>query len=340
MIARVSALVFRGVLLPTTCLWACGGESGLLGGSPDNPGEQSPLGQVLRAGHGAASATAEDARSGLTVAVQAVVEASTQAGQLTTQGRLVQDAPGGAFRFEPSTDGRMFVGFFDPDGNRQEFFFSYLRVDGQGQTADDILGNNHDLEVRIESPDGQVNVTIRSVRQGARVNATVVGTATRDGVTFEVNLTAVEDTLIREIDTSGSHFRNQSTLQGTMTAADLLLTANQSFEFELVTTRGVTSSSGTSANTSGTRIQHTLQHGGDEYRWEGVQIRRNFRDGTISEADTFWRAEGQVLRNGQPFGRYMLDAELVDRRNGRGFLHVDLHIPNEVVRVETWGQLQ
>ena len=317
-----------------------GGDSTDTPSNPGTPGETQDLSQVgrlLEQAHRVPAQASQEAQTALTASIQAVVEASRLAGgAITTSGRLVQSAPRGAFSLQPSAGDALEVVFFDENENRREFAFTYVRLETASTTADDILNGDHRLEVGVTNPDDTIAVTIRSTRVGRQVNGQVEGKYSDAGITYQLDLTLDDTTLIREIDLAGSHFKNEATLQGMITAPDLSLTVRQNFAFELIT-----SSSGAtfSANTSDTIIQHTLVIGDDDYVWDGVQIRRNFRDGTISEADTYWQANGVVRRNNAAFGEYALDAQLLDP-DGQGFVYVDLQLPNEVIRLESWGQLQ
>lgn len=311
---------------------ASSGQSGQDGGTT-----ASQVGQLLEQTHRVPAQATQEAQTALNAAMQAIVEASRLAGgAITTSGRLVQDAPQGPFRLEPAASGPLNVVFYDAEQKRREFAFVYLRLDTVNTTADSILNSNHDLEVDIATPDGQIDVTIRSTRSGRDVDGRLEGKYTDKGTEYQLDLTLDDTTLIREIDTSGTHFKNSTELQGSITAPGLDLTVNQSFAFELITSSGGATFS---ANTSDTVISHQLTVGDDEYIWDGVQVRRNFRDGTISEADTYWQASGVIRRNGADYGEYKLNAQLLDN-DGQGFVYVDLQLPNEVIRLESWGQLQ
>lgn len=310
---------------------ACGGE--------DDP-DVGRVTQAVFVGHGGASGVFENGRLALETAVAAGFEATRLAGAVTPvlTGRLTQNAVGGPFAYAPSEDGKLHVDFFDAGQRRQASFTFTEMVAADMSSPSALLNSNHLLEIRVEADGGAFDYVGRSERIGATLDATVKGLYTYEGVRYTLDLRYRDVSLISEIDLSGAHFKSTTRSEGTISGPSVELTVDEDSAFELVSTRG--SGESTTASTTESTINSSVRVDGDELRWENVRIRRNFRDGTVSEADTFWQADGRVLRNGQDYGRYALRANVIDRSTGRGFLYVDLVLPGERVQLEQWQQLQ
>lgn len=182
---------------------------------------------------------------------------------------------------------------------------------------------------------GDIDLVFRSEPspQGTRIRvAGRYGSPNFAGVSFEADLTGLVSGF-SEVDSTGSHSLNDTTVRGTIAAEGFRQTVDTRSRFEFVSVRGGAGqlrSSSTSENWN----NNTVAWGGSMYRWNNVKRQRSFRDGKESELDTYWNAVGSITRDGVEFGRYRKTMAAV------GTSVIDLRfqvvLADRVVDVERW----
>lgn len=318
--------------------------SGTLGGgeTPADPGTgrvedenvpprptEGDLGAALALVHGLGGGILSDAETLLERAIDAARIASEEAGRPTLTGRLSQRAPGSSeVIYAPSDDEHLTLDVFAEDGAPLRIVLRFDRAQGQGRFPAEILGADHDLAV-YAFINGVWDATVESRRAGAEIAIVVSGAVTRDGRALEVAL-RFSGTRRGEVDSTGSSSQVSLTGTGAIRGPDLDVEVSETFEAEVVT------AGGDSATASTSRVAHVARLFGRTYRYEDVVVRRNFRDGVPSDVDGFWRADGRVQEGGATVATYALDAEVVDRRQGTGFVVVWLRLPTGDVELERW----
>lgn len=287
---------------------------------------------ALQSAHEGARVLAEDTEQMLWLGLEAVRRASLATGRLTMTGRLRQTGPGGDFRFEPANNNALTVDMFDEERQPLTLVFTFERTEGQGSNADEFLRNDHDIAVRVEVAHA-LNLHLVSRRVGTHVSANVTGSRTLNDVPLDVALT-YQGTRTFEVDSTGSSATTILRSTGRITGPGFEVDVAEDFEAQLV------SSSLGSANASTSRVGNVVRADGQTYTFDSVLVRRNFRDGVPNDVDRSWRAEGRILRDGVAMGQYRLDAEVIDRQRGRGFVVVSVDFPEGSLELERWQQLQ
>jgi len=158
---------------------------------------------------------------------------------------------------------------------------------------------NHLLEYSAKlKPDndiGNVNLSLRSQRQGSTLSVSLSGSAVFDGQTHTLNLTYTQQVL-SDFGPGSIEFHHQDTLQGSLSSPSFQIQVNETYDFRLV------GSSSLVMQTIRT-LNNTWSEGGQQFRLQNGLIKKVFRDGNPIELD-FWTAQGDLLRGGVRVGGF------------------------------------
>jgi hypothetical protein len=269
------------------------------------------------ASHNLGSVITTEGQTSANVAVEGVFTASQAAGtgQVVTTGTLTQQ--GQAFAYAPSPSDRLVVEF--GDGTAIDFWIDEIAGDSTSAAA--FLNNDHEFQYRV-AVDGKIDMTFESRRQAGSLAAGAVGSYVHEGVDYDIDL-SMAGAYDFESDSTGTYFRDEHRTTGSITASGYDLDVDETWYFELVT-----SDSG-SAQAATRTVANSLQLGGDTFDWVDVATAKSFRNGKPSEIDTYWKARGEILRNGEQHGTYRLDL------GAPAFIHMVVDLPTGPVEVES-----
>jgi hypothetical protein len=274
----------------------------------------------------APAAVSVNALETVTLSGQAVEMASVQAGlgQVVTTGTLTQTA--GGFLYSANPGDRMVVVFSNQ--RRIELFITALEGDlSQGSAG--FFDGDHRFTVRVVVTD-EMDAVFESVQQGGQRRIGIEGAITVEGVSYRIDAQAAGTTFF-ENDSTGSNFRSQTRTTGTITAEGFALDIDEEWSYEMVTTSG---SRGGSASAATRQLGNVLRLGDETYTWEGVSVQFSYRDGKPSQLDTYWQAQGVVLRDGRVYGTYRKDAQDFGG-DGGGYVKFVLDTSDGVIELES-----
>lgn len=288
---------------------------------------------ALASGYAAPAAVVDGAISHVSLAVEAVFLASRLTGgqQLVTTGTLTQLEPNSTrFSYSDAPNDRLRAELIGEPPI--EFIITLMEGDFSGE-ADDFLGGPHDLSVRVIITD-QVDVeyTSRQWRDSPLVNRgprqqTARGSFVWQGTRYEADVRS-DGTYSFEIDNTGFEFRTQSLYAGTITTDGYLMNVDESWDY--ISVSAVMESGGQRISSSSTRtLNNTWTVNGVEYRYDNAVIQTALRNGRPIELDTTWLGEGELLRNGEAYGRLELGIQL-------SFVKVWLVLPDRRIELQSW----
>lgn len=291
-------------------------------GATEETGATAPdLTASIIAAHGVGSQVVSNGDASAQLAAQAVefATASVGSGELVTTGTVEQR--GSQYAYDPSPDDALVVVLEDAPRTT----FRIHAMDGDFSSASAFLAGDHELRFAVEV-EAQMTLEIGSVRRNGAFDTSAAGTILVEGLDLDVDVHA-RGTSTSEVDSTGSRFHSAFTTTGTVTGPAFDLVLDETWDFELVT------AGDESAQSAVRTLANTLSTDGDDYDWVDVRTQKSYRDGRPSELDTFWTAQGQLLRNGQPFGAYRLDADPIGEDSG-GFVLFMLDLPEGSFELE------
>lgn len=206
----------------------------------------------------------------------------------------------------------------------------FVVKDAQGNmtaaTATAWLFSPHRLHYTHRMP-GQAEADISLSFDGSRFQAKVKGWSMVSGVRYAVDLTASGQSVTRR-DYHGQEAQTQYNLSGKIKSDRFSVEVNEQHAFGLAAATNLrmpNSMRGSASRFNGT-LNNVLRVGEDEYKFDNVQIQTDVkgRGGTGSAGVT--NATGQVLLNGKPFGRCVLQAGRVFLETEGGQIILDLPI--------------
>lgn len=290
---------------------ACGGpERPGAGGSKAGPTVGTQKASLTEA-HRAPEEVRTYGSAAASLVVNAIQSASVRArtGQPVTYGTLTNEG------WAPEPADRLVV---QAEDARYEVTVDGL--DGDFASADAFLAGDHLLDAQVT--DGASALDLRLTREGATRQIHVAGRLQVDGVTYQVDLTAA-GTERFDNDTSGTAYADHHQVSGTVDWNGAHLLVDETWDFELV-------SSGRTASSAVRTIRNRLDAAGRTFLFDGVRLKKAFRDGNPTEVDTFWEASGAITADGAPFGSYALD------QSDAAFIKLLLRLPDQTVEVESW----
>ncbi|MFT3712839.1 MAG: hypothetical protein QM817_34740 [Archangium sp.] len=196
----------------------------------------------------------------------------------------------------------------NPQGGRAEFQVRVVQTDNpneffRGNWALDFhvtVANKFDLDLTGQSTQGSFTGSGR-------------GTVTVDGVVNQVDVRSVGTTYF-ESDSTGSEYRNQYRLTGTLSRGIVTRQVDEQWTFRMVTSR---LNGRTSSASDAVRVDSgSLRIGADEYRWTNCRTAKAFTDGKPSQ-ESFWSARCDAFtRNGAPFAQYRVTTQNFGQSGG------------------------
>lgn len=206
----------------------------------------------------------------------------------------------------------------------------FVVKDAQGNmtaaTSTAWLFSPHRLHYTHRMP-GQAEADISLSFDGSRFQAKAKGWSMVSGVRYTVDLTASGQSVTRR-DYHGQEAQTQYNLSGKITSEGFSVEVAEQHSFGLAAATNLrmpNSMRGSASRFNGT-LNNVLRVGEDVYKFDNVQIQTDMkgRGGTGSAGVT--GATGQVLLNGKPFGRCVLQAGSVFLVTEGGQIHLDLPI--------------
>lgn len=278
----------------------------------------------LSLAQGLSEQTYQSGAEAVEIAVAAAFFASGDQGRITTTGTVRVSEQGSSY--EPGPSDRMQVYLHSGD----RWTFEFIQQQGSDDSAEAFMTGDHLLHLRAQGPEG-FEAEIHTGRQGQQRQATLRGSASSASETyiFDLSYIGTEDF---ESDSTGASYRADFSVAGTVRAPGFELAASERWRFELV------SGTGPGAYTANTaeRVQDgRLSVDGSVYDYRGLTTRRAFRDGAPTEIDTYWGAEGQVLKDGSPWGQAALRMTTIEQA-GTGSIQFGLRTPDALLVLESW----
>lgn len=279
----------------------------------DVPSEPS---DVLRSAHALPQTIGDEGQSSAEVTTNSVWMASQLAGQgqVVTTGTLVQQGDG--FAYDPEPRDALVVSL--SDGTRVVLVVHAMEGDVSG-TPGGFLDGDHRLEYEVAVPD-RLDMRFGSQRLQGSASSSAVGSYTHQGQAYDVDLERIGSYYF-ESDSTGTHYRDEHRTTGTVQAEGYRLEVDEGWRYELVT------SGDDSASTAQRTVSSGLTVGGTVYDWVDVVTRKSFRDGQPSQTESYWTAEGAILRDGEGFGQYGMELQ-------GPYLRFVVALPAETIEVE------
>ncbi len=248
--------------------------------------------------------------------------------QLVTTGTLkAPEARGGPSRYDPAPADRLV--WERPGQPAAEFFITDLRGDFEDRGSS-FHSHTHRLAYRVAVKD-QMDVAVERARDGGRYEVKLKGWMTLEGQRYSVDLIRRGEDYF-ENDSTGSEFRDDTSVDGTIERPGVRMTVAESSRADLVRYRREY------VMCDRRVLNHTIVAGGKTYRWDDVVVRKNFKNGKISGADsdpTEWVCDGQVLVDGKRFATYVKDLEAF-RKAETGYVLYKIQAPGGAIEVERW----
>jgi hypothetical protein len=249
-----------------------------------------------------------------------VVEAVYQATALSgggMVGRIVNTgtlAPGygGGLQYSPQPQDRLVLNL----GPQQVHEFVVHQAQGNvyAATAAAWMMSPHVLQYTHRLA-GQAEGEMSAQFDGANFDVQVRGWYMQSGTRYDINLRAAGQTA----GSSGYHGQDAQTqydLAGTITGGGIEVSVSErhSFSMAAATSLSLLPSQRGSASRFNGVLNNVVRVGGDTYQFQNVQVQTDQRTrGTATGQAGLTGLDGVLLRSGQPFGRFVLQA-------GRAFL--------------------
>jgi hypothetical protein len=278
--------------------------------------------QLFVAGHAASGVAYARGTELANLGAQGVAMATrlSGTGRLTTTGTIRRDGDGYAYAPEPRD--RLVVPH--PRGGTVDFTFHDVRGSSDGVEA--FFNGDHTLSFTARR-EGEVDARFSSTRAGDRHTATARGRLTVDGTEYRIDLEYAGRSQA-VVDGPGGEIRRTITTTGTVETDRARLRVDETSEM-VGASADVRDGLGGRAHSTTRRIRSRLEVGDDTYLWNDVETRTSFRNGRASNVDGFWRAEGSITRNGQPYGSYRLRATDAE-------VQIRLHVPGDSTVLESY----
>lgn len=184
---------------------------------------------------------------------------------------------------------------FEGDDRTIKWVFS--RLQGSGNTIEAFMGNNRDVQYTMTVGGETLEVHDYEDNNGSRLTAK--GRTPGDNGTLEFDLRFARGGYFESSYGGAETDLNRSVL-GTVSGPGFSADLKVNSKFELVS-----SSLGT-VHFLWRRNDSTLKQGSTTYKWDGVIIKVNYKNGVPSNIDQDWYAGGKLKKNGGDWGEYKL----------------------------------
>lgn len=286
----------------------------------DPPAEDAAASLV--AAHAIPTRLGTDGEALARTAATAVSAASLAQGgtSVVTTGTLTQQGATWTYAAQP-TD-RLVI---DNDGLPDAELWVHT-VQGDFTSVDDFLDHSHDLDFDVVIAD-VVDARLHSVRSGGQIASTAVGSFVHEGVRYDLDV-AIQGSDYFESDSSGVYSTIDTRTTGTITRDGFALAIDETWAFELVSSGGAPVQSGVR------NVASTLDLEGARYQWIGVVTQTVFDGGKPTDLDGFWRADGEVRKDGAPWGQYRLNPNVIG--DAGGYISISLETPDGAFELQTF----
>lgn len=268
-----------------------------------------------------------------------VVEAVYQATALSgggMVGRIVNTgtlAPGygGGFQYSPQPQDRLVVNL----GPQQTHEFVVRQAEGNSYatTASAWIMSPHVLQYVHRLP-GQAEGEITAQFNGSQFQVQVRGWYVQSGTRYDLNL-AASGQISGSSGVDGQDSQTQYDLTGTISGGGLEIEVHErhSSAMAAVTSLRLLPSQRGSASRFNGVINNVLRIGGNEYRFQNVQVQTDQRTRGMSAGQAgLTMLDGVVLRSGQQFGRAVLQAGQAFLQTSSGLIPLDMPLAGSAGR--------
>jgi hypothetical protein len=239
-----------------------------------------------------------------TMVVEAVYQAtylsgSAQMGRIVNTGTLAVGPAG--VQYSPYPSDRLVVNLGDQS---HEFVVMQAQGNSQAQTASAWVAQPHILQYSHKIP-GMAEATIAAQYDGSRFQVQVQGWTMQSGTRYDVNMSASG----MAAGSSGYHGQDvqiEYDMTGRITGGGIEVDVNEHHTSALQSAtnlRLLHRMRGSASQTNAT-INNVLRVGGVEYRLQNVQVQTEVRERGFEGSAGLTGLQGQLLRAGQPFGRF------------------------------------
>ena len=245
----------------------------------------------------AGQAAYEQGSANANLAVAAVLGASRLSGSQipVLQGTLKQFAPDPqAFNYEPQPQDALVVQFYN--GQRIEFRFQDFRGENLNDSSS-FLSGNHSLSF-VTNKDGGWNLQITSAQWNGQKQASLKGTAIQEQQSYQVDLN-LAGTYFANNDTTGSEFRLQLRLTGTILSSARSFRIDESTDGRVIVSRDRSSGKQTSASSIARVLNSSMTTANETYTMQNARSQKAFKNGKPSDYQFWLGTSGMIQKNGQ-----------------------------------------
>jgi bacillolysin len=263
---------------------------------------------------GLSNATQSTTLSNLCVeAVFAASELGSGGTPMVTTGTLTQTSPGAeTFTYAPEPPDRLRLVL--AEGPTLDFFVE--RIDGDPAGPRRFLERDHELRYRVMGPGG-TDLRIISLQNNRNTQGSAVGMLFNNGTLLTLDLGS-QGVVMFDPDAPSYEVREQT--GGTISGGGLELTVDESYRYiSIAFDRFVENITRT--------MENTWSIGGDQFQLTGGLVKKAFCNFRPCDVDSFWQAEGTILRNGTAIGQLTgaLDP---------GVIRIFIELPGERIELE------
>lgn len=262
-----------------------------------------------------------------TMVVEAVYQATylsggAQMGRIVNTGTIAV-GPAGA-QYAPYPSDRLVVNLGE---QTHEFVVMQAQGNPQAQNASAWVAQPHYLQYSHKIP-GMAEATIAAQYDGSRFQVQVQGWTMQSGTRYEVNMSASG----MGGGSSGYHgggSQIEYDMTGRITGGGLEIDVNEhhtSVMQSATNLRLLHRMRGFASQTNAT-INNVLRMGGVEYRLQNVQVQTEVRERGFEGSAGLTGLQGELLRAGQPFGRFFAQAGRAFVETASGTIALDTPPP-------------
>ncbi len=220
-----------------------------------------------------------------------LMAAQLNGGNLVVSGTLTQTGANSFAYSEGPTD-RLIVQF--QNGNSLQIAFTALDGNLEASSPEQFLRAPHQLQVSVTRQISGVtdSLTFTSQRNAAQYADSLQGEVVLDGERWTINLSS-QGTYRKIVDVD-IDYEHEENITGTVAGNGLSASINEYYRFRYLLVDNAVENVERRINTSWT-------YGGENYQAQDLHIRRAYNNGVPAEFD-YWRASGNVVRNGAVVG--------------------------------------
>ncbi|MBN1426469.1 hypothetical protein JXA88_18120 [Candidatus Fermentibacteria bacterium] len=157
---------------------------------------------------------------------------------------------------------------------------------------------------------------------GGSSAATLLGTYIHDGISYSADLTE-QGSYSFDISGSGAEFEHQQSTQGSVTAPGFSMMVSESYWYKSIYVTQYVENMERIVDNSWTAD-------GISYRLSNARIRTSFVDSRPTEFDSYWIAQGSLLKGNAVHGQIGMGVEGLQ-------LRIWLDTPAERIQLEAWN---